>query len=703
MSEHDQAKSANAALSGSASGARGTRLRPWQRRLFLLGFSVFFTLVVLGAIEGTLRLAGYGGYPPTFDEVGRLPDGSTLVMTSHAGPGSYFFANRSRAGSLEPDAFVSPKPAGVFRVFLVGASAAKGSPYMPPFTGACMLETMLGDVWPERDVEVINLGTTAVASFPVLGMMTEALEYEPDLVIVYAGNNEYYGAYGVSSLHSAGRSPGMIRLIRATRGTAIAQFFDERLRSRPKGGDETLMEAMVGQAAIGPDDPARAAATRNLGVFIGQMIDRCRSRGVPVAVCTPPCSERNLAPLGGPVLAGASEETLAQLRERAARIGAGLEADAAAAEPAARAMAAEYPRLGTAHYLLGRALFGQGRFDEAAGEFRSAVDLDPMPWRPPSASVEAIRTAAATRGVPLCDLQRAFREASPGGAVGWELMDDHVHPSLRGQELVARSIVRTLTTMEGDASVAPERLAALPDAAAYFERLGWNAYDRFAAAHAMRTLGEIGFYKETNPQFYERFERECREIIAAEHPRVVEQLTAWLDPATHKGGHRPIAGMVGRAMFTLERYEEAQRLFDVAARAVPPYDSWNLQYTYSMLLARQNLAGGLGDEDLAIARRAIGRGEVLLSFGPTDSGAGERYMGELHQMCGEFSESIPYLGKARLRLEGLDRMLADRALVRAYTETGQPERAGLVVEEGLQTGGRFVENYRQMGRELRGG
>ena len=702
MHEQGRAKSANAAPSGLASGARRARLKPWQRRVFLLVFSAVFALVVLGAIEGSLRLAGYGGYPATFDEVGTLPGGSTLVMTSNAGPGSYFFANRSRAGGLEPDAFISPKPEGTFRVFLVGASAAKGSPYMPPFTSACFLEEMLGDIWPERDVEVINLGTTAVASYPVLGMMTEALAYEPDLVVVYAGNNEYYGAYGVASLHSAGRSPGMIRLIRWTRGLAVAQFIDARLRRELTGENTTLMEAMVGKAAIGADDPARAAATRNLSAFIGRMVDRCRSRGVPVVVCAPPCSERNLAPLGGPSVAGAPAEALTDLRRRTAEIWERVEQDPAAGESAAWAILAEHPDLATAHYLLGLALFAQARFDEAGAEFRQAVDLDPMPWRPPSASVAAIRGAVESRGAVLCDLQRAFRDASPGGSIGWELMDDHVHPSLLGQELVARSIVRTLSGVEGPAAVAPERLAALPDAKSYFERLGWNGYDAFAAAHAMRTLGEIGFYKSSNPQFFERFERECQSRVAAEPREVVQQITAWLDPATHKGGHRPIAGMAGRAAYSMGAYREADRLFDVARRAVTPYGSWELQYTYSMLMARAEHAGGLGEEDRAIAREAITHGEFLCSLGPTATGAGERYMGELHQMCGEFAESIPYLGKARLRLVGVDRLLVDQGLVRAYLETGEPERARAIVEEGLQAGGPLAENYRQMGRELGG-
>ncbi|MCC7390258.1 MAG: hypothetical protein IT431_16000 [Phycisphaerales bacterium] len=683
-----------------AQQGRGSRLTRWQKRAFLLAFSVCFSLVVLGAAEGVLRLAGYGGYPPTFDKVGTLPDGSTLVMTSHAGPGSYFFANRSRAGSLEPDAFISPKPAGVFRVFLVGESAAKGSPYMPPLTGACLLEQLLGEAWPDRGVEVINLGTTAVASYPVLGMMTEALEYEPDLVIVYAGNNEYYGAYGVSSLHSAGRSARMIRLIRWTRGLAIAQLLDEKLRREPGAGDRTLMEAMVGQAAIGPDDPARASAARTLGVFIGDMVDRCRARGVPVVVCTPPCNERGLAPLGGPVVGGEDADRAAAIREQLVWAAGAVESDAEAAASAMAGLLEEHPSLATAHHVLGRAFAQMGMDDRARTAFRAAVDLDPMPWRPPSGSVEAIRRAAEGGGATLCDLQGAFREASPGGTVGWELMDDHVHPSIAGQELLARTLVRTIAGMGGGLSIPADRLDALPDAGATLERAGWNRYDHLAAANAMVTLGEIGFFRASNPGFFERFDGVCRELISREPPEVVAQITAWLDPATHRGGHRPIAGMVGRAMYELGRYEEADRLFDVARRAATPYGSWELQYSYFMLVARQTHAGELGEADLRLADEAIARGEFLCSLGPTESGGGERYLGELLQMCGRLEESIPYLGRARARLSGVDRVLADAALVRAYARLGDAAHAEPIIREGLQAGGAFVENYRQMAREM---
>ena len=76
---------------------------------------------------------------------------------------------------------------------------------------AAFLQLMLQDAWPDRRVEVINLGTTAIASFPVLGITTEALDYEPDLVVVYTGHNEFFGTYGVASVAAPAAGRGCSR------------------------------------------------------------------------------------------------------------------------------------------------------------------------------------------------------------------------------------------------------------------------------------------------------------------------------------------------------------------------------------------------------------------------------------------------------------------------------------------------------------
>ena len=677
------------------------RLGPWRARLVLLGFSIMASALVLLGIEGACRLAGYGGYAGTFAEVGTLDDGSTLVMTRHAGPSSYFFASRSRPGSLNETALTMPKPPGTVRIVVAGGSAAKGSPWERHLAASSFLEAMLADCWPDRRVEVVNIGTTAIASFPVLGMVTEALDYDPDLVVAYLGNNEFYGAYGVASLHGVGRSPAMIRLIRAVRSLGVAQFVDAQRQGYDPSDPRTLMEAMVGQASIGPDDPARAAAARNLEAFVGDLIDRCSARGVPVIVCPPPANERGLAPLGS----WEDQNLSATERERLDALLADAESllasdDAAGALAPLDAAVALSPGAARAHHLRGRALDALGRAEEATEAYRAAVDLDPMPWRPPTASVDGVRRAAESRGAALCDLPEIFRDASPGGAVGWELMADHVHPSLRGQALIARSIVQAMAGLPESVRVAPESAAALPGWEAYAERLGASVYDEYAGAHAMRSLGRIPFFMETNPGFFERFDAQCEAIEAASRPFVAARLQAWQDPASHANERRPINGMVAQALFAQGEYAQAAALFDAARRAVAPYGPWDLQYTAFTLLCRGQAQGELTEEDRALAQSAIERGRFIIDNGWSNNGVAERYTGEMLAMLGEHERAIGSLlaGRPKQPVEG--QVAIDADLVNSYLALGRFDDAQAVVDAGLQRGGQYAPYYFRMAEQI---
>src|SRR5947207_860757 len=143
-------------------------------------------------------------------------------------------------------------------------SAIKGFPEPRNLAASAFLADMLKDAWPDRKVEIINLGTTAVASFPVLEILTEALNYTPDLVVVYTGHNEFFGTYGVASRGWAGSKPWMLKANRAMHSLALVQGIEKIL---PQGGPQekkTLMEVMVGQSYTAPHSWSRAAAARNL-------------------------------------------------------------------------------------------------------------------------------------------------------------------------------------------------------------------------------------------------------------------------------------------------------------------------------------------------------------------------------------------------------------------------------------------------------
>lgn len=662
---------------------RRPKLSPRKRLVFIV-LTMLLPIGVLAALEGSLRLAGLGGYTPTFSTVGTFDDGSTLVFTDKMGPVSYYFSSRSEGMTLDPIAFVMPKPPGTIRVMWIGASAAKGIPQPRALRASAFLEAMLSDLWPESTVEVLNVGVTGVAAFPVLGIMTESLRYQPDLVVVYLGNNEFYGAYGVASLHTAGRSPTMIRLIRATRSTAIAQGFDRLVHGKVVREPGSLMEAMVGQSNIGADDPTRAEASHNLETFVGQMIDRCRARGVPIVVCTPPANESDMAPIGLDDLSTLSPDKRVEAEHVLGAAASLMHADPKAAEAALRGVLDIAPEHATAHHLLGRALRAQERFDEAAESFRRAIDLDPMPWRPPASSVAGIRRAATSRNAPLADLETVFRAESPIGSPGWDLLDDHVHPSLRGQELAARTVVRAMTSLNGPMAPDTSAVEALPDWETYATRLGRNPFDEFGVAHAMRMLGSISFFKRSNPELLAQSTMTCERIVSAQHPIVVEKMRRWADPASNMVDRFPITGLVADAKLKLGEAQEAEFLFRVAATNSTPFGSRRLAFVYFSLLAAQQ-ARVLNETDLAWAGEAIEQGRFLVRTDQSPSGQAERFTGQLLQLQGEFEKSIEYLEAARPKVTGGHVLATDQALVLAYLRTGRLDRARAVIEAGLSS------------------
>ncbi|MFM9023995.1 MAG: hypothetical protein ACKON7_01400 [Planctomycetaceae bacterium] len=631
-------------------------LPAWKRRLFM-AITLAIPLVALLLLEGILRLCGWGGYPTFFRIAGALPSGERVALVEPAATKPYFFANPTRPGYAEETNFLVPKPAGTVRVFIVGESAAKGYPQPRNLSMQSFLEAMLQDAWPGKQVEVISLGTTAVASFPLVFMTREAARYEPDLFVFYVGNNEFFGAYGVASINSFGTMPTWaLPWMRALRGSALVQAVEGLVRGKADQ-DKTLMEQMIAQTVIPADSPLRTAAARNLETHLGQMLDAAALARVPVVVCTTASNESGLAPLG------AGDDAAARFR-------------------AATALAA--------------------RGDTAAARtgFLAARDLDTMPWRPIAATEEAIRRAAAAHEAPLCDVAEIFRGLSPEGAIGWDLLDDHVHLTLRGQAEVARAVVGTLATLPEAVRVEPDAAAALPDWKAYAERLGTNEWDDYRVDHTMRKLFGVPFMKRTNQAAWGRFETACREFEAGLSPALRAAARDWQSMRPHAGGLRPITGMIARVMMREKKVAEAERLYGIAKTQVPDYTSWYLEYVYFQLACREKLAGSLTDAERAEAAAAIEQGKFLLQRGYSQTGHAERYIGRLHQLRGEWRESIPFLEAARERLVNEDRVACDQAHVLSTDKAGDRAAAERLIADGVANSGRFAPLYRQMGSAL---
>lgn len=95
------------------------------------------------------------------------------------------------------------KPENTFRAFFLGGSAAHGTSSGPGFplrhiypdeTVDAYLEKMLSKEHPGYNIEIINAAVTGYQVFQhTQYILTELLDYDPDLIIFFDGANDHYG------------------------------------------------------------------------------------------------------------------------------------------------------------------------------------------------------------------------------------------------------------------------------------------------------------------------------------------------------------------------------------------------------------------------------------------------------------------------------------------------------------------------------
>ena len=86
--------------------------------------------------------------------------------------------------------FLKTKLPGALRIFCVGGSTTRGWPFHAKLSYPALLTLYLRDLFPNRIIEVINAGFMASDSTSDLPLVTELLEYNPDLILLYTGRNE---------------------------------------------------------------------------------------------------------------------------------------------------------------------------------------------------------------------------------------------------------------------------------------------------------------------------------------------------------------------------------------------------------------------------------------------------------------------------------------------------------------------------------
>lgn len=331
-------------------------------------------------------------------------------------PYKYFY-NIKTAPSILPDGFDIVKKENCFRVFVLGESSAAGWPYVPNASFSRQLKRKLELYYPENTIEVINCGISAINTYTIRDFVPGILQQHPDLVLIYTGHNEYYGALGVGSSVSFINSRFLVnsylwlsdfKTVQLIQNTIswIYGLFSNISSSENDHDNETLMSRMIGESLITLNSNLFNAGISQFEGNFDDILSCLKDAGIPVLIGNLTCNLKDQKPF----VSVKTDEL-----------------------PAAETI-----------YNEAQKLLNDGNVDKAKELFMYAKELDALRFRAPKKINEIIKTLAIKYNFPMVNIDSAFNSHSPNGIVGYNLTVDHLHPNIDGYRLISDEFYKSM-------------------------------------------------------------------------------------------------------------------------------------------------------------------------------------------------------------------------------------------------------------------
>jgi len=407
--------------------------------LYILLNLLLVPVLALALFEGVLRAIDYG-YPTGFF-VRETVDGKPCYVTNYKFAWRFF--PRSMARLPAPLAIPVEKSPDTVRVFVLGSSAAQGDPG-PAFSFSRILEVMLRERFPGKKIEIYNTAATAINSNVILPIARDCLDLKPDLFVIYSGNNEVIGPFGLSAALSPFFSSRTAILARVWLGqTKTGQFLRSFSKEKAVPGEEWNGMELFLKNKIRHDNPDLQKIYAHFQDNISDICALARSSGVKVVLSTVAVNDSDCPPfisLHDPAL-GANR---LQEWEALYKDGQTFEAqqrwgEAAAAYSKAAEIDGTYAEL---EFRLGHCQLLVGEAGKVAQTLARARDYDALRFRADTGINRAISNAAAANpGVTLVDFASRARAVSPDGIPGALLFYEHVHLNFEGNYLLAAGVL----------------------------------------------------------------------------------------------------------------------------------------------------------------------------------------------------------------------------------------------------------------------
>jgi lysophospholipase L1-like esterase len=426
-------------------------------------------------------------------------------------------------------------------ILVLGESSAVGVPYDKWFSTPRIVAWKLHEAFSNRTFHIEYLARPGLTLDKVHFWM-KSMEHRPDLVILYAGHNEFQGRYnwGHAAHHYLDESPPpretlasfagahspVCRLIQDTIGIYRVAIPPPRVITRQ------LVDMPVYTAV------EYAERVHDFRTRLEAMVSYCEGLGALVVLVPPPGNDADYDPSRSflpPRALAAERDAFARAFNEARQLEA---SDPARAIAAYRAVLARHSDFADAHYRLARLLEAAGQQKEANLHYIAARDTDGFPMRCQSDFLNAYDEVAGRhpRAI-LVDALNVFRKLSARGIAGDEFFTDGLHPSLIGYTELAQAILTGLHARRalGWPESAPPPVVTPAECAAHFEmdNARWIEICEYA----------VWFYDMTS---YIRYDPSARQDKAQRFREAKRQLEAGKRPESLGipgiGTERPGAG-----------------------------------------------------------------------------------------------------------------------------------------------------------------
>ncbi|MGQ9649673.1 MAG: hypothetical protein ACUVXJ_06160 [Phycisphaerae bacterium] len=271
-----------------------------------------------------------------------------------------------------------------------------------------------------------------------------------------------------------------------------------------------------------------------------------------------------------------------------------------------------------------------GQQDAAKALYRRARDLDCLRFRATGEFSEVIRSVAGNRCI-FVDTAAAFEAASPDGLIGWNLMTDHLHPTIYGHYLIARSICHALAAEYERLGLRPILPDSLPQFEQVAEDLGCDQLtDLIGSLHILKLMQAYPFANTPNAvRAAELLTSTARDMASLPH-EVVPVIDQW-----NKGGSKgSLHFVVARLYLWSGQTEKAIPYLRCAERTTEPHSPEAVEI--KLEIARF-LATSTRPED---AERVADYAQQALQYGEESAHVHPEAKSRLSAACAEIRQMI---------------------------------------------------------------